>query len=105
MWHHFCRGLRPDEPAAPTHANPPERAKPQCLGIPIFGVNSRIIDPDTLREAACATAKPDDIIAWAREHRVACKMPRIVEFADALPGGGSGKVMWRLLQEKEPNPV
>ncbi len=33
------------------------------------------------------------------------KVPRIVEFADALPKSGSGKVMWRLLQEKEPAPT
>jgi fatty-acyl-CoA synthase len=26
---------------------------------------------------------------------------RVVEFVDALPKSGSGKVMWRLLQEKE----
>ena len=38
------------ETMAPTHINPPEAAKPQCLGIPIFGVDSRIIDPDTLKE-------------------------------------------------------
>ncbi len=212
----FAEGYGLTETAAPTHANPPERAKLQCLGIPIFGVDSRIIDPDTLRElpagetgeivshgpmvfkgywghaaatraafilidgkpffrtgdlgrrdeegyffltdrlkrminasgfkvwpsevelllfkcplvqeaciiasrdayrgetvkavivlreAARATAKPDDIIAWAREHMAAYKVPRIVEFADALPKSGSGKVMWRLLQEKEPNPV
>jgi fatty-acyl-CoA synthase len=35
---------------AATHLNPPERAKKQCLGIPIFGVDSRVVDPDTLRE-------------------------------------------------------
>jgi fatty-acyl-CoA synthase len=42
-----------------------------------------------------------DIVAWAHEHMAAYKAPRIVEFADALPKSGSGKVMWRLLQEKE----
>jgi fatty-acyl-CoA synthase len=29
------------------------------------------------------------------------KIPRSVEFLDALPKSGAGKVMWRLLQEKE----
>ena len=29
----------------------------------------------------------------------AYKAPRLVEFVDALPKSGSGKVMWRLLQE------
>jgi fatty-acyl-CoA synthase len=28
-------------------------------------------------------------------------VPRIVEFVDALPKSGSGKVMWRMLQERE----
>jgi fatty-acyl-CoA synthase len=31
----------------------------------------------------------------------AYKAPRMVQFADSLPKSGSGKVMWRLLQEKE----
>ena len=30
----------------------------------------------------------------------AYKVPRIVEFVDALPKSGSGKVMWRLLQDE-----
>jgi fatty-acyl-CoA synthase len=29
------------------------------------------------------------------------KSPRKVQFVDALPKSGSGKVMWRLLQEDE----
>ncbi|WP_199873462.1 long-chain fatty acid--CoA ligase [Ideonella sp. A 288] len=208
----FAEGYGLTETAAPTHANLPERAKLQCLGIPIFGTDSRIIDPDTGRELpigetgeivshgpmvfkgywghpdatraafieidgkpffrtgdlgrmddegyffitdrlkrminasgfkvwpsevelllfkcpavqeACIIASrdayrgetvkavvvlraeargkttPEDIIAWAREHMAAYKVPKLVEFADALPKSGSGKVMWRLLQEKE----
>jgi fatty-acyl-CoA synthase len=42
-----------------------------------------------------------DIVAWAHEHMAAYKAPRIVQFTEALPKSGSGKVMWRLLQEKE----
>lgn len=208
----FAEGYGLTETAAPSHANPPERAKLQCLGIPIFGVDSRIVEPGTTRELppgevgeivthgpmvfkgywghpeateaafctidgkrffrtgdlgrmdeegyffitdrlkrminasgfkvwpsevelllfkcpqvqeACVIAAkdayrgetvkavvvlraeargkttPEDIVAWAREHMAAYKVPRIVEFADALPKSGSGKVMWRLLQEKE----
>jgi len=48
-----------------------------------------------------ASARPEDITAWAREHMAAYKVPRIVQFVDALPKSGSGKVMWRLLQERE----
>ena len=46
----FAEGYGLTETAAPSHANPPERAKLQCLGIPIFGVDSRIVDPVTLQE-------------------------------------------------------
>ena len=38
------------ETMAATHANPPDRPKPQCLGIPLYDVDSRIIDPLTLQE-------------------------------------------------------
>ncbi len=43
----------------------------------------------------------NDIIAWCREHMAAYKVPRTVQFVDALPKSGSGKVMWRVLQERE----
>jgi fatty-acyl-CoA synthase len=211
----FAEGYGLTETAAPTHANPPERAKLQCLGIPIFGTDSRIIDPETGREMpvgevgeivsngpqifkgywghpeatkaafieidgrpffrtgdlgrmdeegyffitdrlkrminasgfkvwpaeveallykhpavqeACIIAAkdayrgetvkavvvlraealgkttPQDIIGWAKEHMAAYKVPTQVQFVDALPKSGSGKVMWRLLQEKEAQP-
>ena len=208
----FAEGYGLTETAAPSHANPPERAKLQCLGIPIFGVDSRIVDPVTFQampdgetgeivthgpmvfkgywghaeatkaafieidgkpffrtgdlgrrdeegyffitdrlkrminasgfkvwpsevelllfkcplvQEACVygvndayrgetvkaavvlraehrgQATPEDIIAWAREHMAAYKVPRIVDFLDALPKSGSGKVMWRQLQERD----
>jgi fatty-acyl-CoA synthase len=208
----FAEGYGLTETAAPSHANPPERAKLQCLGIPIFGVDSRIVDPLTLQELpvgeageivthgpmvfkgywrhpeataaafieldgkrffrtgdlgrmdeegyffitdrlkrminasgfkvwpaeveallyrhpavqeACVIAARDayrgetvkavivlrtaaagqtsaqDIIDWAREQMAAYKAPKVVEFIEALPKSGSGKVMWRLLQSRE----
>ena len=208
----FAEGYGLTETAAPTHANPPERAKLQCLGIPIFGVDSRVIDPLTLQELppgevgeiisrgpmlfkgywrhpeatrdafiefeghtffrtgdlgtmddegyffmtdrlkrminasgykiwpaevelllykhpavqeACiiaardayrgetvkavivlrtearGTTTPEDITAWARDNMAAYKVPKIVQFVDALPKSGSGKVMWRQLQDQE----
>ena len=42
-----------------------------------------------------------DIVDWCREHMAVYKVPRIVQFVDALPKSGSGKVMWRALQEQE----
>lgn len=208
----FAEGYGLTETAAPTHANPPERAKLQCLGMPIFGVDSRVVDPVSLKELppgevgeiitrgpmvfkgywqhpeatraafvevdghtffrtgdlgrmdeegyffitdrlkrminasgykvwpaevemllykhpavqeACIISTKDayrgesvkavvvlraeargqtseaDIIAWSRDHMAAYKVPRAVSFVDALPKSGSGKVMWRLLQDQE----
>ena len=54
-----------------------------------------------LREAARGTLQEEDIVAWCREHMAAYKVPRLVAFVDALPKSGSGKVMWRLLQEAD----
>jgi fatty-acyl-CoA synthase len=41
------------------------------------------------------------IIDWCHENMAAFKVPRIVEFIDALPKSGSGKIQWRELQERE----
>jgi fatty-acyl-CoA synthase len=47
---HYVEGYGLSETIAATHINPPEAPKPQCLGIPIFDVDSRIVDPSTLQE-------------------------------------------------------
>ena len=54
-----------------------------------------------LRESHRATTTEQDILDWCREHMAVYKCPRTVEFVAALPKSGSGKVMWRLLQEQE----
>ena len=54
-----------------------------------------------LRAEARGQVTADEIIGWSRDHMAAYKAPRRVEFVDALPKSGSGKVMWRLLQDKE----
>jgi len=46
----YYEGYGLSETMAATHLNPPGRAKQQCLGIPIYGVDSRIVDPVTLTE-------------------------------------------------------
>ena len=48
----FYEGYGLTETMAATHVNPLARAKQQCLGIPIYGVDSRVIDPVTLAELA-----------------------------------------------------
>ncbi len=54
-----------------------------------------------LRADAKGRVSEQDIIDWCREHMAVYKVPRVVQFVDALPKSGSGKVMWRLLQEAE----
>lgn len=46
----YAEGYGLSETISATHMNPPQAPKPQCLGIPIIGVDSRIIDVDTLQE-------------------------------------------------------
>lgn len=43
----------------------------------------------------------DDIIAFARTLMANYKVPRIIEFVDALPRSGSNKIDWRKLQDLE----
>ncbi|WP_297749694.1 long-chain fatty acid--CoA ligase [Hydrogenophaga sp.] len=54
-----------------------------------------------LRESARGSTSEQDIVDWCREHMAIYKCPRTVEFVASLPKSGSGKVMWRLLQEQE----
>lgn len=199
------------ETAAFILGNPVERGKRQCLGIPSFNVDARIVDPSTLKELpqgetgeivlhgnqvmlsywnnpeatektfleidgkrflrtgdlgyiddegyffmvdrlkrminasgfkvwpaevesimyghphiqeACVIGAPDpkrgetaralvvlkmdapeniseaDIIAWCRENMAVYKVPTSVQIVDALPKSGTGKIMWRKLQDE-----
>ena len=54
-----------------------------------------------LRASHKGQVSEQDIIDWCRENMAVYKIPRSVRFVDALPKSGSGKVMWRLLQEDE----
>lgn len=208
----FSEGYGLTETAAPSHSNPPDATKQQCLGVPFVSVDSRVIDPITLlempqgeqgeiimsgpqifqgywkrpdataaafieldgkrffrsgdlgrvdedgyffitdrlkrminasgfkvwpaevealmfkhpaiqeaciistrdayrgesvkavvvlRAAAKASTSEQDIIDWCKENMAAYKYPRVVQFVDALPKSGSGKVMWRAMQEEQ----
>jgi fatty-acyl-CoA synthase len=207
----YVEGYGLTETAAPSHTNPPDAPKQQCLGIAFIGVDSRVIDPETLADMpqgeqgeiimhgpqvfsgywkredatkaafieiegksffrsgdlghvdadgyffitdrlkrminasgfkvwpaevealmfrhpaiqeACIISTQDayrgesvkavvvlrathkqtteqEIIDWCRDNMAVYKVPRSVQFVDALPKSGSGKVMWRLLQDAE----
>jgi len=46
----YVEGYGMSETIAPTHINPGERPKKQCLGIPIFDVDARVVDPVSLAQ-------------------------------------------------------
>ncbi len=54
-----------------------------------------------LKPAARGRVRPEDVVAWAKEHMAAFKVPRLVEFVEQLPKTATGKVFWRKLQEEE----
>jgi len=208
----YAEGYGLTETAAPSHVNPPDATKQQCLGVPFFNTDARVIDPETLQELpqgqqgeivvhgpqvfqgywrrpeatrdaffeldgkpffrtgdlgwvdeegyffltdrlkrminasgfkvwpaevealmyrhpavaeACVIATPDpyrgetvkavvvlrpehqglvteeDMVTWCRDNMAAYKYPRVIQFVNALPKSGSGKVMWRQLQDGE----
>ena len=208
----YNEGYGLTETASFLQANPLARGKRQCLGIPAQGVDTRIVDPDSLRELppgevgelvthapqvmkgywrnpeadreaffeldgkrffrtgdlasmdeegyffmrdrlkrminasgykvwpaevenamyehpavreACVIGLPDgkqgeavkallvlkpgflgglreqDVIDWARARMAVYKAPRFVEFVDSLPRSGTGKILWRELQEAQ----
>lgn len=56
----FVEGYGLSETISHTHFNPPDRPKLQCLGVPAFDVDARIIDPVTLKELGVGV--PGEII-------------------------------------------
>jgi fatty-acyl-CoA synthase len=56
----YVEGYGLTETIAPTHINPIERPKLQCLGIPVLNTESRIIDPQTC--AVLATSEIGEIV-------------------------------------------
>jgi fatty-acyl-CoA synthase len=46
----YIEGYGLTETAAPSHSNPPDAPKQQCLGIPFMSTDARVIDTDSLAE-------------------------------------------------------
>ena len=55
-----------------------------------------------LRPAYKGQVSEQELMQWCRENMAVYKAPRIIDFVDSLPKSGSGKVMWRQLQEAQP---
>src|SRR5690606_22916784 len=59
----YVEGYGLSETMAGTHINPPDAPKAQCLGIPVFDVDSRVFDVETGRE--CGVGEVGEIITHA----------------------------------------
>ncbi|MCB2071099.1 MAG: AMP-binding protein, partial [Ottowia sp.] len=46
----YAEGYGLTETAAPSHHNPLDRPKRQCLGMPFISTDARVVDPETLQE-------------------------------------------------------
>ncbi|MFG6463392.1 long-chain-fatty-acid--CoA ligase [Roseateles sp. DXS20W] len=56
----YAEGYGLTETAAPSHSNPHDAPKQQCLGVPYISCDARVVDIDTLREQPVGT--PGEII-------------------------------------------
>jgi fatty-acyl-CoA synthase len=54
-----------------------------------------------LKPACRGEVTEQQMVDWARERMAVYKAPRIVQFMDALPKSGTGKILWRELQETQ----
>ena len=61
----YVEGYGLTETAAPSHTNPPDRAKQQCLGVPYISTDSRVWNPETKQE--CAVGEEGEIIMCGPE--------------------------------------
>lgn len=52
-----------------------------------------------LKPSAPANLTENDIIGWCKQHMAAYKVPTSVAILNELPKSGTGKIMWRQLQE------
>ena len=46
----YAEGYGLTETAAPSHSNPVDNPKQQCLGIPFMSTDARVVDPETFKE-------------------------------------------------------
>jgi fatty-acyl-CoA synthase len=56
----FIEGYGLTETAAPSHSNPPDSPKQQCLGVPYMSTTARVINPETFEE--CDVDEPGEIV-------------------------------------------
>ncbi|WP_077213471.1 long-chain fatty acid--CoA ligase [Bacillus dakarensis] len=71
------------------------------IGVPDERRGESVKAVVVLRESQKGKVTEDEIIEWSKGQMANYKYPRFVEFVDRLPISGSGKILWRQLQEEE----
>jgi fatty-acyl-CoA synthase len=71
------------------------------IGIPDARRGETVMALVILRDAYKDTTTPEEIVEWSKGEMASYKYPRVVEFRDTLPRSGSGKILWRVLQDEE----
>ena len=70
-----------------------------CIGVPDEKTGEAV--KLFVVKTANAALTPDDLVAHCRKEMTAYKMPKIVEFIDALPKSNVGKILRRELRDRE----
>jgi long-chain acyl-CoA synthetase len=70
-----------------------------CIGVPDEKTGEAV--KLFVVKAANAALTPDELVAHCRKEMTAYKMPKIVEFIDALPKSNVGKILRRELRDRE----
>lgn len=71
------------------------------IGVPDVRRGENVKAVVVLREPQKGKVTEEEIIEWSKHQMANYKYPRFVEFVDRLPISGSGKILWRQLQEEE----
>ncbi|MFO1327956.1 MAG: AMP-binding protein [Rubrivivax sp.] len=71
------------------------------VAVPAFRGGEAVKALVVLKPEARGTIDEAGFVAWCRAHMAAYKAPRQVAFVDTLPKSGTGKILWRELQERE----
>jgi fatty-acyl-CoA synthase len=71
------------------------------IGVPDAKQGEAVKAIVSLKPGMRGQIREQDIIDWARDRMAVYKAPRFVEFMDTLPKSGTGKILWRELQEAQ----
>ena len=71
------------------------------IGVPAERGGEAVKALVVLKPGLRETLDEAGFIAWCRERMAAYKAPRQVAFVDTLPKSGTGKILWRELQDRE----